>query len=128
MANGDSDTGGEEARTPKDEKMDIDEPGSGAGGRSTRGELSAVTIFLLCVILIQYSKAFVKLRPRDSFSNRMYLHQDKHATHLVTYNPLNQLPRPTQVTIMRLRIQTVHLSPSRTTNRDLQCLLLYDQF
>ena len=40
MANGDSDTGGEEARTPKDEKMDIDEPGSGTGGRSTRGELS----------------------------------------------------------------------------------------
>ena len=40
MANGDSDSGGEEARTPKDEKMDIDEPGSGAGGRSTRGELS----------------------------------------------------------------------------------------
>ena len=122
MANGDSDTGGEEARTPKDEKMDIDEPGSGAGGRSTRGELSTVTIFLLCVILIQYSKAFVKLRPRDSFSNRMYLHQDKHATRLVTYSPHNQLHRPTQVTITRLRIQTVHLSQSQTTNRDLRCL------
>ena len=36
LVNGDSDSGGEESKTPKDEKMDIDEPGS--VGRSTRGE------------------------------------------------------------------------------------------
>lgn len=35
LVNGDSDSGGEESKTPKDEKMDIDEPGS--VGRSTRG-------------------------------------------------------------------------------------------
>ena len=121
MANGDSDTGGEEARTPKDEKMDIDEPGSGAGGRSTRGELSTCPIYL-CVVLIQYSKAFGKLRPHDSFSNRMYPLQDKHATHLVTYSPLNQPRRPTLVTTMRRRIQTVRPLQSQTTNRDPRCL------
>ena len=37
MINGDSDSGGEESKIPKDEKMDIDEPGS--VGRSSRGEL-----------------------------------------------------------------------------------------
>ena len=37
LVNGDSDSGGEESKTPKDEKMDIDEPGS--VGRSTRGKL-----------------------------------------------------------------------------------------
>ena len=37
LANGDSDSGGEGSKTPKDEKMDIDEPGS--VGRSTRGKL-----------------------------------------------------------------------------------------
>lgn len=37
LANGDSDSGGEDSKTPKDEKMDIDEPGS--VGRSTRGKL-----------------------------------------------------------------------------------------
>ncbi len=31
-----SDSEGEEAKTPKEEKMDIDDPGSG-GGRTTRG-------------------------------------------------------------------------------------------
>ncbi|KAF6230863.1 hypothetical protein HO173_010979 [Letharia columbiana] len=35
LINGDSESGGEESKTPKDEKMDIDEPGS--VGRSTRG-------------------------------------------------------------------------------------------
>ncbi|KAL9132413.1 MAG: hypothetical protein Q9175_006413 [Cornicularia normoerica] len=35
LVNGDSESGGEESRMPKDEKMDIDEPGS--VGRSTRG-------------------------------------------------------------------------------------------
>ena len=35
MANGASDSEGEEAKTPKEEKMDIDDPGS--GGRVTRG-------------------------------------------------------------------------------------------
>lgn len=37
LINGDSDSGGEDSKIPKDEKMDIDEPGS--LGRSTRGEL-----------------------------------------------------------------------------------------
>ena len=37
LVNGDSDSGGEESKLSKDEKMDIDEPGS--VGRSTRGEL-----------------------------------------------------------------------------------------
>jgi len=36
LANGTSDSEGEEVKTPKEEKMDIDEPGSG-GGRVTRG-------------------------------------------------------------------------------------------
>ena len=36
MFNGDSESGGEGSKTPKDEKMDIDEPGS--LGRSSRGE------------------------------------------------------------------------------------------
>lgn len=34
-----SDSEGEEAKTPKDEKMDLDDPGSGSG-RTTRGILS----------------------------------------------------------------------------------------
>ena len=46
VANGESDSGGEEARTPKDEKMDTDEPGSGAGGRSSRGEQLPSTAFV----------------------------------------------------------------------------------
>ena len=37
FANGTSDSEGEEAKTPKEEKMDIDDPGS--GGRVTRGHL-----------------------------------------------------------------------------------------
>lgn len=37
MINGDIDSGDEGSKTPKDEKMDIDEPGS--VGRSTRGQL-----------------------------------------------------------------------------------------
>ena len=61
MANGDSDSGGEEARTPKDEKMDIDEPGSGAGGRSTRGELSLRYQFFYNILLIH-----CYLRPSSS--------------------------------------------------------------
>ena len=36
LVNGDSDSGGDDSKTPKDEKMDIDEPGS--VGRSSRGE------------------------------------------------------------------------------------------
>ena len=36
MTNGGSDSEDEEERTPKEEKMDIDDPGSGAG-RTTRG-------------------------------------------------------------------------------------------
>lgn len=36
MINGDIDSGDEGSKTPKDEKMDIDEPGS--VGRSTRGQ------------------------------------------------------------------------------------------
>ena len=42
LVNGDSDSGGEGSKTPKDEKMDIDDPGS--VGRSSRGKL--VTILL----------------------------------------------------------------------------------
>ena len=37
LANGGSESEGEEVSTPKEEKMDIDEPGSGSG-RVTRGE------------------------------------------------------------------------------------------
>ena len=40
LANGDSDSEGEEARTPKEDRMEIDDPGSGGAGRSTRGEPS----------------------------------------------------------------------------------------
>lgn len=41
LANEDSESEGEEARTPKEDRMEIDDPGSGgAGGRSTRGEPS----------------------------------------------------------------------------------------
>ena len=36
LVNGDSESGGEGSKTPKDEKMDVDEPGS--VGRSSRGE------------------------------------------------------------------------------------------
>ena len=36
MSNGASDSEDEEVRTPKEEKMDMDDPGSGAG-RTTRG-------------------------------------------------------------------------------------------
>ena len=42
LVNGDSESGGEGSKTPKDEKMDVDEPGS--VGRSTRGE--SVTKFI----------------------------------------------------------------------------------
>ena len=41
MNGDDSDTDG--VKTPKDDKMDIDEPGSG-GGRTTRGSLT----FVMC--------------------------------------------------------------------------------
>jgi chromatin structure-remodeling complex subunit RSC9 len=42
LANGESDSEGEEARTPKEDRMEIDDPSSGgAGGRSTRGEASS---------------------------------------------------------------------------------------
>ena len=37
LGNGESDSGDEDPKTPKEEKMDIDDPGSGAG-RTTRGE------------------------------------------------------------------------------------------
>ena len=37
LVNGDSESGGDESKTPKDEKMDIDEPGS--VGRGSRGKL-----------------------------------------------------------------------------------------
>lgn len=46
LVNGESESGGEDSKTPKDEKMDIDEPGS--VGRSTRGE------FLVYLIRYQY--------------------------------------------------------------------------
>ena len=36
MTNGASDSDSDEVKTPKDEKMDIDDPNSG-GGRTTRG-------------------------------------------------------------------------------------------
>lgn len=83
MANGDSDTGGEEARTPKEERMDIEEPGSGAGGRSTRGELSTVTIFLLCYTDTVYQGLRQAPPPRQLFqpdvsSSRQTRHSSGH--------------------------------------------------
>ena len=46
MFNGDSESGGEGSKTPKDEKMDIDEPSS--LGRSSRGESMSKLMILQC--------------------------------------------------------------------------------
>ena len=49
--NGTSDSESEEATTPKDEKMDIDDPGSGTG-RTTRGIFLPNLVSLVCVMHI----------------------------------------------------------------------------
>lgn len=87
-ANGGSDSEPDGSRTPKEEKMDTDDPGSG-GGRQTRGE-SAFALLAMLQLLTTTSQAFVKPLPLDSYFNQIYRHLDRPATHLAISSLLNQ--------------------------------------
>ena len=81
MFNGDSDSGGEGSKTPKDEKMDIDEPGS--IGRSSRGE--SMSNFQIYHQLIPFLSGLRQAPPQripfqpDVSSSRQVRHSSGHA-------------------------------------------------
>ena len=125
LVNGDSESGGEDSKTPKDEKMDIDEPGS--VGRSTRGELGTTLMTQLMCKFISSSCAslqvFAKLHLKGSLFNRMFHHLDSCATHLATLSHLNQQLRPTPATITpHPRTRTAHNLLLPTMSLVLKCL------
>ena len=100
LVNGDSESGGEESKTPKDEKMDIDEPGS--VGRSTRGELVTKLVAQLIYKFISSSctslQVFAKLHLKGSLFSRMCHHPGSCVTRRATHSLLNQQPCPTPAT------------------------------
>ncbi len=125
LVNGDSESGGEDSKTPKDEKMDIDEPGS--VGRSSRGELVTTLMVQLICEFISSSCAslqvFAKLHLKGSLFSRMCHHLGSCATHLATLSHLNQQLRPTPAIITpHPRTRTAHNLPLPTMSLVLKCL------
>ena len=105
LANGHEEgaSGDEEVKTPKEEKMDIDEPGSGAS-RSTRGEIWTGRVRHKSTLIYSFGdKPYGRHHRKGCYSNRKCHQQDRPAIRPVVLNPLSlQVLRPTTSPI-RLR-------------------------
>lgn len=66
LANGASDSDDEGSKTPKEEKMDVDDPGSG-GGRTTRGGLSSNVFTTFSALNLKMSGLRQAPAPRQLF-------------------------------------------------------------
>lgn len=114
----DSDVSGDESRTPKDEKMDIDDPGS--AGRTTRGKRPER---FLQEVSVEEVKVYAKHLLSEFFSSQTLHPRAKHGIHLATSNRRNQQAHPVVIipipTPLMLQISPCTL---RTMSRARLCL------
>lgn len=130
LSNGqDSDgSGAEESKTPKEDKMEVDEPGSG-GARTSRGEHLVERLKWRSSFNSRPQKqASVRPLPNGSCSSQTCRPRARSGIHPATFSPLlsQQARLPTYISTPTPRILTACRYPSPATNPGLRCPSHYE--
>lgn len=129
MANGNSDSENEELTTPKEEKMEIDDPGSGTG-RTSRGKCCQGLVSLKCHAYSLLSQVSGNSHHKECSSIRKPHHPGRLDTPLQVSHHHSLLLQPWQLPttlIRRLRTPTALHSPLLPMSQDPKWLSLCDQ-